>query len=215
MNNINQFPFYKNYYELLDNLSTKDKRIMLEIIVDFIFKDEEPKDLKKMNLAIWNNIKMPLANSKKNILNGQKGGRPKQKKDNKNNNPKNNPKDNPKNNPKDNQIYISIFLFLFNNINIYNINNKEYIYKLLDEYLNIRKKAKYVVTETVVKRLIKKLNEYGKNDEEKIEIIERAITGKWKDFYPIITKKETLQEKLQREIKEAEEEERRLLNDKS
>ena len=68
MNEINQFPFYKNYYELLDNLPVEDKRLMLEIIVDFVFKDEEPTKLKGMNQAIWNNIKLPLANIKKQIL---------------------------------------------------------------------------------------------------------------------------------------------------
>ena len=79
-NNINQFPFYKNYYDLLDNLPLNDKRLMLEIIVDFVFKNIEPTNLKGMNLAIWNNIKMPLTTTRKQIINGQKGGRPKKEK---------------------------------------------------------------------------------------------------------------------------------------
>ena len=39
MNEINSFTFYKNYYDLLDNLPTEDKRLMLEVIVDYIFRD--------------------------------------------------------------------------------------------------------------------------------------------------------------------------------
>lgn len=193
LNNINQFPFYKNYYELLDNLPNEDKKIMLEIIVDFMFKDIEPKKLNGMNLAIWNNIKLPLSSIKKQIINGQKGGRPK-KENNKNkkpnDNPNNNPIKNPNNNPIKNQNNIFNFIFLFNNININNIINKDTIYNLLKEYIEIRYKNKYVVNETVVKRLVKKLNEYGTTDEEKIEIIENAINGKWKDFYKLNNYKE-------------------------
>lgn len=184
MNDIKQFPFYKNYYELLDNLPIEDKRLMLEVIVDFIFKDIEPIELKGMNLAIWNNIKMPLSNIKKQILNGSKGGRPK-KEENPKDNPNKKPNKNPKDSPKRNQNNISDFIFLFNNLIINNINNKDSIYKLLEEYLDIRIKNKYVVNETVVKRLINKLNEYGLNDREKIIVIENAINGKWKDFYPL------------------------------
>ena len=85
---------------------------------------------------------------------------------------------------------ISIFLFLFSNLYISNLNNKDNIYNLLIEYLELRIKKKYTLTETTVKRLINKLNEYGKTDEEKEEIIMNAINGAWKDFYPL--KKEQL-----------------------
>ena len=210
MNDIKQFPFYKNYYELLDNLPTEDKRLMLEVIVDFIFKDIEPIELKGMNLAIWNNIKMPLSNIKKQILNGSKGGRPK-KEESPKDNPNKKPNKNPKDNPKRNQNNISNFIFLFNDLIINNINNKENIYKLLEEYLDIRIKNKYVVNETVVKRLINKLNEYGLNDGEKTKVIENAINGKWKDFYPL---KEHNPEwfNKQNEIKETSKEEKEELN---
>ena len=62
-NNINGFTFYRNYYELLDNLSNKDKLIMLEAIVDYVFKDKEP-ELTGLNKAIWINIKLPIDKSK-------------------------------------------------------------------------------------------------------------------------------------------------------
>ena len=45
MNEINSFTFYKNYYELLDNLPKEDKYIMLEAIVDYVFKDNSVTDL--------------------------------------------------------------------------------------------------------------------------------------------------------------------------
>ena len=76
MNEIKSFTFYKNYYELLDNLPTKNKRKMLEIIVDYVFKDIEPEGLKGMDLAIWNNLKMPLDTSKNNSMRSLGNGAP-------------------------------------------------------------------------------------------------------------------------------------------
>ena len=67
MNEINSFTFYKNYYELLDNLPHEDKILILEAIVDYVFKDKEPS-LNGLNKAIWNNIKMPIDTSKNNSL---------------------------------------------------------------------------------------------------------------------------------------------------
>ena len=95
------------------------------------------------------------------------------------------PKPKPKPKPKHKANNISYFLFLFSNFYISNLNNKDYIYSLFKEYLELRIKNKYTLTETVVKRLINKCNEYGKTDKEKIEIITNAINGSWKDFYPL------------------------------
>lgn len=114
--------------------------------------------------------------------NGKKGGRPKQKNENPTVNPNKTQqvtqiksKQNPLENENENE-----------NENIINkeLNNEE-INKLFKEYLEIRNKKKYIVNETIIKRLIKKLNDYGKTDEEKIEIIENAINGSWKDFYEL------------------------------
>ena len=192
MNEINGFTFYKNYYELIDCLPKKDKLLMLENIVDYVFKDIEPTGLKGMNQAIWNNIVLPINTSKNNSLRSIGKGAPKgnqnaSKKTNQRQT-KNKPKTNQTGNQKQtNNISISIsnFLFLFSNLYISNLNNKDNIYKLFKEYLELRTKNKYTVTETVVKRLINKLNEYGTTDKEKIEIITNAINGAWKDFYPL------------------------------
>ena len=183
---MNSFTFYNNYYELIKYLSDEDRLALYDAIFKYMFEDNDTEfdNLKK---GIWTNLKMPLNTSKKQYFNGTKGGRPKKEEKN----PKKTQKK-PKSKPKEKQIYISNFLFLFSNLNISNLNNKNNIYKLLEEYLDIRNKNKYVVNETVVNRLIKKLNEYGNTDEEKIEIISNAINGKWKDFYPAKEKEETI-----------------------
>lgn len=205
MNEVKSFTFYRNYYELLDNLPSEDKRLMLEVIADYMFKNVEPKGLVKMNLAIWNNIKMPLDTSKNNSLrsigNGAPNGNQNASKKQTENKPENKPKTNRKGNRKQTNN-ISYFLFLFSNLYISNLNNKDNIYKLLEEYLDIRSKNKYVVNETVIKRLINKLNQYGTTDEEKALVIENAINGKWKDFYPLKeSEKEKVPEWFNKELK--------------
>lgn len=82
-------------------------------------------------------------------------------------------------------IHTSVSVSDLNNININNNSNKELIYKLFKEYIKLREENKYNISESIVNRLTKKLNEYGKTDEDKIEIISQAINGKWKDFYEL------------------------------
>ena len=183
MKEIKSFTFYKNYYELLDNLHEKDKKKMLEIIVDYVFKNIEPKGLKGMNLAIWNNLKMPLDTSKNNSMRSIGKGAPT---GNKNAVKKTNQKQT-ENKPKTNQTgnrkqtnNISNFLFL---ISYFKFNNN--INNLLKEYLEVRIKNKYTITNNVINRLCNKLIQYSTNDNEKEEIILNAINGSWKDFYPL------------------------------
>ena len=80
MNDIKGFTFYKNYYDVIKYLDDKDKLTLLNAIFEYIFEDKEPI-LEGLNLGIWNNIKMPLNTTKTNIVNGQKGGRPKNRKE--------------------------------------------------------------------------------------------------------------------------------------
>ena len=82
-------------------------------------------------------------------------------------------------------MHTSVSVSDLNNININNNSNKELIYKLFKEYIKLREENKYNISESIVNRLTKKLNEYGKTDEDKIEIISQAINGKWKDFYEL------------------------------
>ena len=83
---------------------------------------------------------------------------------------------------------VSVSDFIINSLNKININNKNNInniYNLFKEYIKLREDNKYNISESIINRLVKKLNEYGKTDEDKIEIISQAINGKWKDFYKL------------------------------
>lgn len=179
MNEINSFTFYRNYYDLLDNLPTEDKRLMLEVIVDYIFRDVEPIGLVKMNLAIWNNIKMPLETTKRNILNGKKGGRPRQE-ENPNNNPNQNLDNNPKSNPKAKQNNISTFLFLISNFNY--LQDKGLLREKIEEWLKYKWERKEYYKETGFKSLLAKLekatNQYGV--ERIISLIDECMANNYK-----------------------------------
>ena len=71
MNDINQFTFFKDYYDALNELKKEDKRILLEAIVDYVFTDKEPT-LTGLNKAIWNLLKRPLDTSKNKSNNAKK-----------------------------------------------------------------------------------------------------------------------------------------------
>ena len=187
MNEINSFTFYRDYYFLIDTMPIEDKRDLAVAILDYIFKDKIP-EFEGHKKAIFNTLSHQLdlskSNSKRRIL----------KK------PKKNRKETEKK-PKQNKTSILSFKFY-----ISNLNNKDIINNLFNEYLELRKKKKYTLTETVINRLVNKCNEYGKTDEEKIEIITNAINGAWKDFYPISKKKakEPIPEWFDKDIKKEE-----------
>ena len=68
-----------------------------------------------------------------------------------------------------------------------NIINNNILNKLFIEYIKLREDNNYVISETIISRLINKL-EQAESDEERKEMMEQAINGKWKDFYPISKK---------------------------
>lgn len=192
---IKAFSFYKSYYEALKEISEKDKKDIIFAMINYVFEDKKPK-LKGINKVIWALIE-PNLDKSKNKSNSNSGAPignqnasktlenqgksdtiKKQSKFNQNS---------IKNQPLSHDIsysysYInnSLSYIIFNNNN-----NKELIYKLFKEYIKLREDNKYNISETIINRLIKKLNEYGKTDEDKIEIISQAINGKWKDFYEL------------------------------
>lgn len=193
----NGFKFYTDYFNLINTLpKLRDKEKIFAAIMFYMFEDKQP-DLSGHNLAIFNTLKHQLDVSKNNSGRGGKPSKNKEeiKKQVNDKKIKNNKTDLITDLETDkhtdcctdryNKTSISIFYFLFSILNINNIDNKDKIYNLLNEYLEIRNKKKYIVNETIVKRLIKKLNDYGKTDEEKIKIIENAINGAWKDFYEL------------------------------
>lgn len=192
---IKAFSFYKSYYEALKEIPEKDKKDVIFAMINYVFEDKKPK-LKGVNKVIWALIKPNLDKSKnksngnsgapignqnalKPLENQEKNGIIKKQSKNNQNSIKN------QSLPHDisysySYINNSLSYIIFNNSN-----NKELIYKLFKEYIKLREDNKYNISETIINRLVKKLNEYGKTDEDKIEIISQAINGKWKDFYKL------------------------------
>lgn len=174
MNDINSFTFYRDYFYLIDTLPSEDKMLILVSIIDYVFKDTLPK-LDGHNLAVFNTLKHQIDKSKRKSNNAKKG------KSNEN-------QIEIKLKSNENQIEIkqgnktSVLYFMFY---VLDFKFKDTIKDLLKEYLDLRIKNKYTMTETVIRRLTKKLTDYSKTDEDMIEIITNAINGAWKDFYPL------------------------------
>ena len=197
---IKAFSFYRSYYEALKEVPEKDKKDIIFAIINYVFEDKKPK-FKGTNKIIWTLIE-PNLNTSKNKSNGNSGapiGNQNASKTLENKGNSDTIKKQSKNNqnsiknqslPHDisysySYINNSLSYIIFNNSN-----NKEIIYNLFKEYIKLREDNKYNISETIINRLVKKLNEYGKNDEDKIEIISQAINGKWKDFYNLSNEKE-------------------------
>lgn len=175
MNEIKSFTFYKNYYELIDNLPQEDKRLMLETIVDYIFRDVEPIGLEKMNLAIWNNIKMPLDTSKKQALNGLRGGRPTSEEKT-----QTETQTETQTKAKGKANNISTFLFLLSNFNFKNNNNK--LENKLEEWLKYKWERKEYYKEIGFKTLLARIDsatsQYGV--EQVINLIDECMANNYK-----------------------------------
>lgn len=203
MNEIKSFTFYKNYYELLDNLPVEDKRLMLEVIVDYIFRDVEPIGLVKMNLAIWNNIKMPLDTSKNNSLRSLGNGAPVG-----NCNAKKQTENKPKTNQKGNRKQtnnISNFLFLLSNNNFYR--DRGLLRGKIEEWLNYKWEKKEYYKETGFKTLLTRIesatSQYGVDNI--ISLIDECMANNYKGiiFDKLKDKKvEKVPEWFGKEIKE-------------
>lgn len=198
--NIKAFSFYRSYYEALKEIPEKDKKDIIFAMINYVFEDKKPK-LKGINKVIWTLIE-PNLDKSKNKSNGNAGapiGNQNASKtlENKGNN------DTIKKQSKNNQNSIKkqslshdisySYSYINNSLSYIIINNKNNInniYNLFKEYIKLREDNKYNISETIINRLVKKLNEYGKTDEDKIEIISQAINGKWKDFYNLSNEKE-------------------------
>ena len=195
MNTIKGFTFFKSYYEALKEIPEKDKKEIIFAMINYVFEDKKPK-FKGINKVIWTLIE-PNLDKSKNKSNSNSGapiGNQNASKLPKNVENFDTTKKQSKNNqnsiknqslPHDisysySYINNSLSYIIFNNSN-----NKEVIYKLFKEYIKLREDNKYNISETIINRLVKKLNEYGRTDEDKIEIISQAINGKWKDFYEL------------------------------
>ena len=192
---IKAFSFYKSYYEALKEIPEKDKKDVIFAMINYVFEDKKPK-LKGVNKVIWALIE-PNLDKSKNKSNGNSGapiGNQNALKSLENQGKNDIIKKQSKNNQNSikNQSLPHDISYSYSYINnslsyiiINNKNNTNNIYNLFKEYIKLREDNKYNISETIINRLIKKLNEYGKTDEDKIEIISQAINGKWKDFYEL------------------------------
>lgn len=186
---VKSFTIFEEYYELITLLTEKKEKEQLSLaILEYMFENKKPT-LNDRQMKIFINLKRPLDKSKNRSKSGtnknQNENKKETKKEQKENKIETKKKQNENKTKTHKYVYVYVYVNVINNLNINNSNNKDNIYKLLEEYLQLRKKNKYTITETIVKRLVNKLNEYGKTDEEKIEVITNAINGAWKDFYPL------------------------------
>ena len=176
---INKFTFYENYYQIIKFLPDKDRLSLYDSIMKYMFEDEEP-NLKALLNGIWVNIKMPLDTNKKNIKNGQNGGRPSKPIDNPDDNPKETQEE-PKHKPKAKANNISYFLFLISNNNYNNINDNDIIINKIKEWLEYKQQKKTKYTEIGLQKLINKIDncigEYGVN--EVVDVIDYSMSNNY------------------------------------
>ncbi len=163
MNEINSFTFYKNYYELLDNLPKKDKLTMLESIVDYVFKDIEPK-LNGLNLAIWKNIVMPIDKSKHKSNNAKKINQKEIKLKSNENQIEIKKKSN------EGAKYISTFI------------DRGLLRGKVEEWLKYKSERKEYYKETGFKTLLKQINTYAQEygDDVVINLIDECMASNYK-----------------------------------
>ena len=177
---IDKFTFYKNYYDIINYLPDEQRLALYDSISKYMFEDKEP-ELQGLLNGIWVNIKMPLDTSKKNIKNGQNGGRPI--------NPTNNPEKTqtitqmkPKSEPKAKANNISYFLFLINNNKYKYININNYLYKKIEEWLNYKQERKEIYKQTGLQSLLTQIDKqtdiYG--EEAIIELINECMASNYK-----------------------------------
>lgn len=180
MYEIKSFTVYSEYYDLITLLPVNEQKNLIYAINKYMFEGIEV-ELTEREKKVFNNLKRPLDISKKKSKNGsniKSNGNQKEIKTKSKQNQTDNQKEiKTKSNGQSEEVtHQDVYVYVNGNVNVN---------KLFKEYLELRKKNKYTISETVVKRLIGKLNELGKTDNDKTEIIKNAINGGWKDFYPL------------------------------
>ena len=195
MGEIKGFSFYKSYYDCLQDLDKKDQYEMLDAMLDYVFRNKKPK-LKGIKKTIWTIIE-PNLNTSKNRSNGNSGA-PKgnqnackiRENEEKNETIKKQSKNNQNSINDIKDISLSLSYSLSSSLSYSNssIINNNILNKLFIEYIKLREDNDYVVSETIISRLINKL-EKANNDVERQEMLEQAINGKWKDLYQSEQKK--------------------------
>ena len=196
MASIKAFSFYKSYYDCLEDLEKNDKYEIIEAMLKYVFEDKKPK-FKGIKKTIWTLIE-PNLNTSKNRSNDNSGA-PKGNKNACKTKESEEKEETIKKQSKNNQQSIndiknisysySLSYSLSSSLSYSNSNiiNNNILNNLFIEYIKLREDNNYVISETIISRLINKL-EKVESDEERQEMLEQAINGKWKDFYPISKK---------------------------
>ena len=189
-NNINSFTFFKDYFNLIDTLKKTDKLEILNAIVNYMFKDEEP-NLKGHNLAVFNTLKYQLNKSKSNSKRSKGNGAPIGNSNASKNKPKTNQKqteNKPEEEPKTNKSRLSTFYFLISNflfnklINNYSLEDieklKEYINKWYEYKLERKEPYKERGLNALLTQIENNVVKYGLN--EVCELIEECMASNYK-----------------------------------
>lgn len=167
MNEVNSFTFYKDYYNLIDTLPLQDKTVLAIAILDYVFKDIEPK-LSGHNQAIFNTLKNQLNVSKCNSK--RRTGRK----------PKKNQKETgrkPKDEPNENKTSILSFKFLISNFKF-----DDNLEIKIEEWLKYKSERKEYYKETGFKSLLVRIqratSQYGV--EKVINLIDECMANNYK-----------------------------------
>ena len=182
MNNINSFTFYYDYYNLVDTLPLKDKSILLVAILDYVFKDIEPK-LEGHNQAIFNTLKTQLNVSKNKSKNAKKNTN-QESIENKSNENQNEIK-------KDSKTSILNFKFYINNFNYFR--DRGLLRGKIEEWLDYKWERKEYYKERGFNSLLTEIQnnveKYG--EQNVIELINSCMANNYKGiiFERLIGKK--------------------------
>lgn len=167
MNDINSFTFYRDYFNLIDTISKRDKMEVLCAIVDYMFKDVEP-NLNGHNLAIFNTLKAQMNLSKNNSKRRTKNKPIKNQEET---------EEEPKTN-KTSVLYFKFYILSFIKENNYS-NNMNLI---LEEWIKYKLERKEEYTKTGFSKLLTQIkNNVEKYGEQNIiNLIEECMANNYK-----------------------------------
>ncbi len=70
---------YETWLLGADHMSTKDRREFIDIVINYLRTEEEPKTMSSAVMILWPTVKSQIDSNNKRKSGGAKGGRPKQK----------------------------------------------------------------------------------------------------------------------------------------
>lgn len=170
MKEINSFTFYRDYFNLIDTISIKDKKELLNAIVNFVFKDEEP-NLSGHNQAIFNTLKKQLEKSVNKSKNAKKENQNEIKL---------------KSNQNQNEIKkgnkTSVLSFKFYILSFKFINNNTKLINKLEDWMNYKQERKETYKEQGLKSLLKQIDtateKYG--TDAMVDLIDECMASNYK-----------------------------------